>query len=483
MSDKLLIETSPLETRLALLKDGVLEGFYVFAAASHLMPGAPVMGRIKSVVPALEAAFVDIGLDDDAFLPLSKTALEAHGEGDLVLASLAHAGTRSRSRSRSGSRTGTGTKGARLSREISLAGRNAVLLVGGRGVHYSRRLDEEAKARLKGLVAGLDLDRDRFGLIVRTEAGQVDDSDFTDECGALLNEAEMLLSQGVNAAKPGALFERHANLALFIRGLSPGPSLIEVDNPQLVENLAADWQGLRRDLIDALKVRASAGLLEEAGVDEAVEGLLSGRVNLPSGGEIVVEPTEALTAVDVNTGAITRNKGASGNRASHALATNLEAVEAIARVLRVANIGGLVVIDFLKMSKRGDTQKVLDHLRAATLGDSAGVRIGSMSQLGLCDLSRARRGPSLFGLLTEESARVQLRLDVIAAKAVRHALAAAKASPGQAILCEVSPPVRERIESLRAGSKTDKMSASEALVHYVARPDFARERIETKEEV
>lgn len=477
MNEKLLIETSPLETRLALLKDGVLEGFYVFSIASRLMPGAPVMGRIKSVVPALEAGFVDIGLADDAFLPLSKAALANNVEGDLVLASLAHAGTRSRFGSRSGE------KGARLSREISLAGRNAVLLVGGRGIHYSRRLDEAAKVRLKGLVAGLDLDRERFGLIVRTEAGQADDSDFANECEALLNEAEKLLAQAAGAAKPGALCERHANLALFVRGLSPAPSDIEVDNPQLAESLTADWQGVRGDLIDALNVRVFAGLFEEAGVDEAVEGLLTGRVNLPSGGEIVVEPTEALTAIDVNTGAITRNKGATGNRASRALATNLEAVEAIARVLRVANIGGLVVIDFLKMNDRGDTQKVLDHLRAATLGDGASVRIGGMSKLGLCDLSRARRGPSLFDVLTEDTGRFQLRLDVIAAKAVRMALSAAEACPGQIILCEVSALVLERIEGLRGGAETDKMSANEALIRYVARPDFARDRIETRIDV
>lgn len=473
MSEKLLIETSPLETRLALLKDGVLEGFYVFPTASHLMPGAPVMGRIKSVVPALEAAFVDIGLADDAFLPLSKSALANNAEGDLVLASLAHLGTTSRS----------GEKGARLSRESSLAGRGFVLLVGGRGVHYSRQLGEDEKARLKELTARLDLDRDRFGLIVRTEAGKLQDGALVDEFEALWSEAEKLLAHSTSATKPGALFERHANLALFIRGLSPAPSVIEINDPQLAESLAANWKDVRCDLVDALTVRISTGLLEEAGVDEAVEGLLTGRVNLPSGGEIVVEPTEALTAVDVNTGAITRNKGATGNRASRALATNLEAVEAIARVLRVANIGGLVVIDFLKMNDRGDTQKVLDHLRAATLGDGASVRIGAVSKLGLCDLSRARRGPSLFDLLTEDTGRFQLRLDVIAAKAVRLAMSAAAASPGQAVLCEVAPQVLERIEDLRAGSGFDKVSAAEALVRYVARPDFARERIETRIDV
>lgn len=473
MSEKLLIETSPLETRLALLKDGVLGGFYVFAAASQLMPGAPVTGRIKSIVPALEAAFIDIGLEDDAFLPLSKSALAHHTEGDLVLASLAHLGTTSRS----------GEKGARLSRETSLAGRGFVLLVGGRGIHFSRQLGDDDKARLKGLATGFDLDRERFGLIVRTEAGNQADPALAHEFSALLSEAEAMLSQSASTAKPGALLQRHANLALFIRGLSPAPAIIEVDNPQLAESLAMDWQDVRPDLTEALKARTSASLLEEAGVDEAIEGLLRGRVTLPSGGEIVVEPTEALTAIDVNTAATTQHKGASGNRASRALATNLEAIDAIARVLRVANIGGLVAIDFLKMADRGDTQKVLDHLRAAILGDSASVRIGGMSKLGLCDLSRSRRGPSLFDLLTEDNARVQLRLGVIAAKAVRHALSAAAASPGQVIMCEVAPPVLERIEDLRAGYETDKMSAGEALIRYVARPDFARDRIETRVDV
>lgn len=472
MSEKLLIETSPLELRLAHLRGGVLEGFHVFPGISPLMPGAPVVGRIKSIVPSLEAAFVDIGLSDDAFLPLPKSALEGHAEGDLVLASLAHLGLISKA----------GEKGARLSREISLAGRGFVLLPGGRGVHYSRQLTDDMKVTLKAFVASLDLDRETCGLIVRTEAGRMETRALAHEFQALSAEAEELLLRYAQTTKPGVLYGTEQNLALFIRGMSLGPVEIELNSPRLAKELTAEWQRVRPDLAEAIAVCKSGALLDSAGVEEALEALVDGRTDLPSGGQIVVQPTEALTAIDVNTGAITRNKGASGNKASRALAINLEAVDALARVLRVANIGGLVVIDFLKMTDRGDTQKVLDHLRAATLGDKAAVRIGGMSKLGLCDLSRARRGPSLFEVLTQDRGHVQLRSEVIAAKAVRLALAAAEASPGHSVVCEVAPQILARIENLQGGRKTDRMGAEEVRVRYAARGDFARDQIETRVE-
>lgn len=469
MSDKLLIDTSSVETRLAHLRDGVLEGFHVFPAIASLIPGAPLMGRIKSVVLALEAAFVDIGEGEDAFLPLSKSALAACVEGDLVLASLAHMGTTSRS----------GEKGARLSREISLAGRGFVFLIGGRGVHVSRQLSAEAKARLKDLVSGLKTDEDDFGVIVRTEAEALEEANLVKTFAALRSEAKDLQALADKAVAPGPLLGPEANLALFIRGMGAAPVSIEVDAPELGNALAMAWQGVRPDLARTLKVNPSATLLAEAGVEEALEALLGGRVLLPSGGEIVVEPTEALTAIDVNTGAMTQRKGASGNQASRALATNLEAADAVARVLRLANIGGLVVIDFLKVADGDDTQKMLRHLRTA-VADDASVRIGGMSKLGLCDLSRVRRGPSLYDVLTSKSAGVTPSTSALAARAVRLGLAAAEAAPGRGILCEVAPRVLASIERLQGAAKGALMRAGEARVRYAAREDFARDRIETK---
>lgn len=478
MSDKLLIDTSSVETRLALLRDGVLEEFHVFPANAPLVPGAPLMGRIKSIVPALEAAFVDIGEGEDAFLPLSKSALATCVEGDLVLTSLAHAGTTSRS-GRSGR---SGEKGARLSREISLAGRGFVLLIGGRGVHFSRQLSAEARVRLKDLVSGLKAADDDFGVIVRTEAEALEEASLSETFAALRSEAKSLQALAGKAAAPGPLLGPEANFALFVRGMGAAPVSIEVDAPELANALTTAWQGVRPDLARALKVSKSATLLAEAGVEDALEALLGGRVLLPSGGEIVVEPTEALTAIDVNTGALTQRKGASGNQASRALATNLEAADAVARVLRLANIGGLVVIDFLKVPDGGDTQKVLTRLRTA-VADDASVRIGGLSKLGLCDLSRARRGPSLYDVLTSRSAGVTPSASALAARAVRLGLAAAEASPGRSILCEVAPPVLASIERLQGAAKGATMRVGEARVRYVAREDFARDRIETKAEM
>ncbi len=466
MSEKLLIETSPLETRLARLREGRLEVFHVFHGAAALLPGVPVVGRVRSTVAALEAAFVDIGLGQDAFLSLPKVKLEALAEGDLVLASLAH--------------LGVGDKGARLTREVSLPGRGLVLLVGGSGVHYSRQLDEAARERLTGLVASFDLDRTRFGLIVRTEAAVLDDGAMADEFSALMDEAETIDAKSEAATKPVALLCPDAALALFLRGMNLAGTDIVVDNAALAAQLEAHWQGVRPDLVEALDVEATRRLMDGAGVDEAIERLLDGRIKLASGGEIVVEPTEALTAIDVNTGDITRHKGAGGNKASRALATNLEAADEIARVLRAANIGGIVVVDFLKMTGRSDETRVIERLQRGVAGDTSPVRIGGFSKLGLVDLSRARRGPSLFDTLSDKSDRVRLNARAIAARAVRLALRAAEAAPGRRVICESAPDIHARIETLRDAAKSDMMGALEARVMFQPREGFARDRIETR---
>lgn len=468
MSEKLLIETSPIETRMARLSEGRLEAFHIVPAGAALLPGTPVAGRIRSIVPALEAAFVDIGLGEDAFLPLPKARLEAHAEGDLVLAGLVHLGVRD--------------KGARLSREVSLPGRGLVLLVGGSGVHYSRQLEKDAKERLAVLVAGYELDRTRFGLIVRTEAAMLDDEAMTREFGSLMGEAQEIIANHEAAPGPGSLLNCDEALALFLRGLSLVETEILVDSGALSARLETHLRDARPDLATALDIHATRTLMEEAGVDEAIEKLLEGRIALPSGGEIVVETTEALTAIDVNTGEISRRKGMSGNKVSRALATNLEAADEISRILRAVNIGGLIAIDFLKMAGRGDETRVFERLQQGIAGDASPVRLGGFSKLGLFDLSRARRGPSLYDQLVDKRTGVRLGDDALAARAVRLALREAEAQPGQMIRCEISAEVHDRLEALRAGAKGDMMGALESRVNFLLQPDFARDRIEIRAE-
>lgn len=468
MSEKLLIETSPIETRVARLSGSRLEAFHIVPAGSSLLSATPVHGRIRSVVPALEAAFVDIGLTQDAFLPLSKAMLGSSVEGDLVLAGLSH--------------LGAGDKGARLSREISLPGRGLVLLMAGNGIHYSRQLDAEPRSRLVALASRLGLDQGRFGLIVRTEAACLGDEVLRNEFEALILEAEVLLATGKAATSPGAILPEDASLALFLRGMNLADTSIHVDNRALAVRLEECWRPVRPDLAGAIHVEVTRKLMESAGVDETIENLLSGRMKLPSGGEIVIQPTEALTAIDVNTGETTRVKGEAGNKASRALQTNIEAVDKIARALRVANIGGLVAIDFLKMSGRGDETRIYSLLQEAFAGDPAAVRIGGFSKLGLVDLSRARRGPSLHDLLADKGRHVSLNDDALAARAVRLALREAEASPGCRVVCQTSSQVGARITALQGAAKGDMMGALEARTSYESRQDFARDQIEVKAE-
>lgn len=423
MSDELLIDVTPLEMRLAVRDNGRLEGLYVVKPGEmgHL-PGTPVYGRIKSVVHNLDAAFVDIGFEQDAFLPLPRDGRDRFTEGAALLGQIIHDGFEG--------------KGARISREISIAGKGMVLSIGGRGIRISRRIeDEEVRARLTSLGEGLEFDSAAMSLIWRTEAADMDDEALTAEFQDLHEQAAFLVERSGETEPGEPLLDDIEALEYFIDDLSQGNE-VEI----VTESRSLGGQ------LDAAVVKP--GLFERAGIEGQVEALMGGRIELPGGGNIVVERTEAMTTIDVNTARSERGRGGRGDKRARAVDVNLEAAEAIGSVLRAARIGGLVAIDFLRMREDRGEEQVLDALRKSTEGDPASVRLGRFSTLGLVDLSRARQGPSLFEQMMEGRGAPMVRIDAAAASAVRKALKEAGSRSGETLVAEVSAEVLDYLQSL-----------------------------------
>ncbi|NEO82765.1 MAG: ribonuclease E/G [Spirulina sp. SIO3F2] len=359
------------------------------------------VGTVENIIPGIDAAFVNIGdAERNGFIHVSDL-------GPLRLRRSASAITELLAPQQKVlvqvMKEPTGNKGPRLTGNVSLPGRYLVLMPYGRGVNLSRRImNETERSRLRALAilvkpAGM-------GLLVRTEAeGQAED--------AIIEDLEYLkkqwesVQQQANAAKPPCLLNRDDDfIKRVLRDIySADVNRIVVDSSagvKRVKDHLRNWSG-DRTAPDGLSIdhhRERVSILEYFRVNAAIREALKPRVDLPSGGYIIIEPTEALTVVDVNSGSFTR----SATSRETVLWTNYEAATEIARQLRLRNIGGVIVVDFIDMDSRRDKIALLDHFNQSLRGDKARPQIAQLSELGLVELTRKRQGQNLYELFAQE---------------------------------------------------------------------------------
>lgn len=396
MADRLLIDGGDgddCDTRAALIRDGRLVDVRIDRPGGTRLAGSIHRGRVVRLAPGMRGAFVDIGLERPGFL-----AHDARGgaesaaphdpplpsPGQTVLVQVV--------------READGGKGVRLSTRIALASALAVLVPASRRVAVSRRITDDAeRARLlaagEEALSGAGID---CGCVVRTQARGASADDLLADLSRLDE-----LWRGIRdcrAPPPAVVYEDLPPPLRALRDLAAPGTLVLVDGD------AAAFERLERDVagrLPALRARLSrhegdTPLFEASGVEDELRRALEPGVPLPGGGRLVIEETEALTAVDVD--AMPR-AGDSPGRA--ALRANLEAAAELPRQLRLRNIGGVVVADFIGMKRRQHREEVLAALRAAARDDPASVRISGISALGLVEIARARSGPSLSAQLTE----------------------------------------------------------------------------------
>jgi ribonuclease E len=367
----------------------------IVASGEHQV-GDVYVGVVENVLPSIDAAFVNIGNPDrNGFIHVSDL-------GPLRLkrssSSITELVTPQQRVLVQVMKEPTGNKGPRLTGELSFPGRYLVLMPFGRGVKLSRRiLDDDERNRLKSLA--ILIKPSQMGLLVRTEAENVPDEAVIEDLEYLKKLWEDIQYQHQVARGPGLLSRDEDFVQRVLRdSYSADVNRIVTDSPaalKRVKQFLQSWnQGQMPSglLVDAH--RDPPAILEFFRVNAAIRQALRPRVDLPSGGYIIIEPTEALTVIDVNSGSFTQ----SATARETVLWTNCEAATEIARQLRLRNIAGVIIVDFIDMDARQDQQQVLEHFNKALRHDKARPQIAQLSELGLVELTRKRQGQSVYEL-------------------------------------------------------------------------------------
>ena len=347
-------------------------------------------GRVDNVLAGLEAAFVDIGLDKNGFLHVDEIVLPGieqskRGRGN---------GPRITDLLKPGQeivvqvvKDPLKTKGARLSMELTIAGRYMVYAPTGEGVGVSRRLEDKERDRLRKEAKQLDLGGG--GAIIRTAAHGAQRADFERELQYLFKLNEVLEKRVKETAAPALVFQEADLSVRVVRDIfSEHFERAIVDDEGQHHRLVSFFTRTAPELVDRVELYDGEDPLFEAyGVDTAIQGMLERRVDLPSGGYLIIDYAEALTVIDVNTGSFT-GKGKSARLEDTITKTNLEAAEEVVRQLRLRDIGGIIVIDFIDMARSRNRDAVLKVLRKALDEDRTKTFVVEISPLGLVEMTR-----------------------------------------------------------------------------------------------
>lgn len=385
MSKKIVI--SEKDNIAALIENNKVNEFFV--SKGDVLMGDVYLARVDNVLPSIEAAFLDVGMPDKmAFIH----ANDISGKGPLkekvkpnqkLIVQVV--------------KEPTGHKGPRVTTALSLPGRFLVLLPDETGVNVSRKIvSNKERARLKSIVSLLK--PVGVGVIVRTEAEGQSEAEIQEDIEILLEKWNSIVTAADTANPPCLLYRDQDLLYRVIReACTEDVEEIIVDTPFALHRTTQLLQHWNMNV----KVNMHKGndpLLVATGVNKEIHAALQTKVNLPLGGYLFIQQTEALTVVDVNSGKFT----SSSSQAETILKTNLQAADEIARQLKLRNIGGMVVVDFIDMVSRMDKLAVLEHFELALEQDKAKPQIGQLSDLGLVELTRHRQGQSLAEIFTKK---------------------------------------------------------------------------------
>jgi ribonuclease G len=399
VSEDILINVTPQETRVAALVSGSVQELLVERSASRGLVGNIYMGRVARVLPGMQSAFVEIGLERAAFLhvadifehrkpsgepgqPIEKVL----AEGQPLLVQVV--------------KDPIGSKGARLSTQISIAGRMLVYLPQDPHIGISQRIEDEAdRQALRDRLKELLPPDETGGFIVRTLAETARGDELRADVDYLRALWRDIRQRSLGAQPPQLV---HQDLSLAQRVLrdmvTPETQSVIVDSRENFQKLGAFAEHYMPAVLGRLvHYTGERPLFDLHNVEEEIEKALSRRVDLKSGGYLIIDQTEALTTVDVNTG------GFVGSRTldDTIFKTNLEAAQAIARQLRLRNLGGIIIIDFIDMASEEHRAAVLDEFRRALARDRTRMTVNGFTQLGLVEMTRKRTRESLAHVLCE----------------------------------------------------------------------------------
>jgi ribonuclease G len=404
---EIIVSSEPLERRVALLVDGILQKLEIERTGESRMVGAIFKGKIQNHEPGLKAAFVDIGTDKNAFLHYwDILPPEQNEQYEVVRQNQGSKGPQKKTNLKDipamypiGSdivvqitKAQIGTKGPRTTTNISMPGRYMVLMPYNGECGVSRKIeDPKERARLKEILRKLTIP-EGMGVIIRTAGEGKRWTYFVRDLHMLLGEWQKV-QERLKSDKPTLLYEEPDIVERTARDL-----LTEEIDRILIDN-SEDFDRLSKS-VEAVSPRSrkklslyndSIPIFERYNIERQIEQTFQRKVPLPGGGEIVIDETEALTSIDINTGSHKPREGAGGNVI---LQVNLEAAKEIARQLRLRNIGGLIVIDFIDMKQKRDRNTLYSAMRREMQNDKAKTHILPLSPLGLMEMSRQRHSES-----------------------------------------------------------------------------------------
>ncbi len=401
MPNEILINVTPQETRVAMLEQGVVQELHIERASARGLVGNIYLGRVARVLPGMQSAFVEIGLERAAFLHIAdiwEHRQNGHGGGDSrPIEKILHEG---QSLLVQVIKDPIGTKGARLSTQVSLAGRLLVYLPQDSHIGISQRIEDEAEREILREKLQLLLPEGLTGgFIIRTMAETATEREMQNDI-EYLTKLWHDLNQGALALPAPALLYQDLSLAQrVLRDMATEETgRVVVDSRETFVRM----QEFAREYTPALAERifhhvGERPLFDLASVEDEIEKALGRRVDLKSGGYLIVDQTEAMTTIDVNTG------GFVGGRSfdDTIFKTNLEAAQVIARQLRLRNLGGIIIIDFIDMENAEHRSAVLAELNRALDRDRTRLTVNGFTQLGLVEMTRKRTRESLAHVLCE----------------------------------------------------------------------------------
>ncbi len=397
MTSKILINAvDPEEVRLAIVKDSRLEEFHIESAAKEILHSSIYKGVITRIEPSLQAVFVDFGVDRHGFLQKQEIHSDYFQGPPVNGNTIQNLVKRGQELMVQVTKDPIMKKGAMLTTFISLPGRHAVLMPGSNSRGISRKIEDETERnRLKEVVEKLNLPNG-FGIIIRTAGQGCTKTMLAKDVQYLLRLWKNITALAVKSPAPSALY-KDRNLAVrSIRDhFTPDIKEILIDDEAVLQEVKSFVQIIAPKQTNIVKLHKSdKPIFTRFQLEDQIAAIFDNRVTLKSGGSVVLERTEALVAIDVNSGKGTQKK----NIEETALMTNLEAAPEIARQLRIRDLGGLIVVDFIDMREQKHRNQVEKTLRAGMKEDRARVKIGKISKFGLLELSRQRLRPSIdFG--------------------------------------------------------------------------------------
>jgi ribonuclease G len=478
MSTEILVNIGQQETRVALVEGGAAQEIHMQRASRHGLTGNIYKGAVQRVLPGMQAAFVEIGLERTAFLhvadmlPLSPgnnetpSIMQLLTEGQQVLVQIL--------------KDPMGSKGARLTTLLSIPSRYLVLLPHEKHVGVSARIEDDGERdRLREVLDALQQRMaPDYGLIARTAAEGADAPALEADVAFLLRLWKAISDQAANS-KPGTLV--HGDLPLSMRILrdllGTDVERVRIDDAEecrRVKQFAQLFVPRAAPLIELYE--GAAPIFDLYGVEDDIDRALNRRVELKSGGHLVIDQTEAMTTIDVNTGAYIGHR----NLEETVLKTNLEAAQAIARQLRLRNLGGIIILDFIDMKSEDHRAQVVRALERALAADHARTQIYPFSPLGLIEMTRKRTRESLGHILCEPCPNCAGSGTVKTVETVCHEVArevqrAARQFEAKGFLVLAAPNVIQRLVEEESLGLADLETALERPIRLQAESAYTQE--------